>query len=300
MSRANEPSFLTKLADLFRAEGDAATADALVARCESTSARSISDEDRERVLALQRKGIRLDSQGAHEEAEGCFSGALLLIEGALGPEHIDIIDHLNDLARCRFNDGDYEAALKDYRRLLHITERVYGPDDTLVRIARQCVARCQKGLRDAIGAWRLQTQMDSMLQHARGVRSVGANNDLDRVRDIARRLMARGRHAASVRLYERWIGLRLHEAPADDDIALLDIRDYAMALRSAGKLARAASVLQQVVAMRNRRSAWDDDKTELLRAMSDWQLCLVELGETRSATETARLADSIANETRFT
>lgn len=296
MSGANEHPFLAKLADLFRADGDTATADALVARYESTSARSISREDRHRVVAMQRKGIELDNQGAHAEAEGWFSGALKFIEDALGPEHAGIIDHLNDLARCRLNGGDYEAALDDYSRLLRITERTYGPDDRLVDMARQCVRRCQKGLRDTTGAWRLQVQIDLMLQHARGSRAVDASKEQDRLRNIAGRLMTRGRHAWAVLLYERWISQRLRNAPPDDDLALIDIRDYAMALRSAGELARAASALQQVVAMRNRRSAWDNDQTEFLRALSDWQSCLLALGQVRSATETARLADSIASD----
>lgn len=295
MTAANEPTFLVKLADLFRAEGDTATAEALVARCESTTARSISDADRDRVLSLQRKGIRLDNMGAHEEAEGCFAVALQLMEDALGPEHVDIIDHLNDLARCRFNGGDYEAALTHYSRLARATEHTFGPDDARVKIARYYVVRCRKGLRDAIGVWRLQSQMDSMLQQARGIRLVDASNHQDRLRDVARRLMTRGRHSRAVRLFERWIELRLRDAPPDDDLALLDIWDYAMALRRTGRLDRAAWALQQVVAMRNRRSSWDDDSIELLRAMADWQSCLEELGELRSATETAKLADSIAS-----
>lgn len=298
MSHANEPSFLAKLADLFRTEGDTATADALVTRCASTSARSISDEDHHRILALQRKGIQLDNQGAHAEAEGWFSGALVLIEYAFGPEHVAIIDHLNDLARCRLSGGDYDAALNDYSRLLRITKRAYGPDDMLVKIARECVERCRKGLRDTTGAWRLQAQMDLMLQHASGSRAVDAKKEQDSLRNVAGRLLTRGRHAWAVRLYERWIGQRLRDAPPDpdDDLALLDIRDYAMALRRAGELARAASVLQMAVAMRNRRSAWDSDRTEFLRDLSDWQSCLLALGQVRSATETARLADSIAAE----
>lgn len=203
MSGANEPSFLAKLADLFRAKGDAATADALVAGCDTASVRCISDGDLDRVLALQRKGIRLDNQGAHDEATIYFASALVLVEDALGPEHAGIIEHLNDLARCRFNGGDYEAALKDYSRLLRVTERTYGADEPLVTIARHCVERCHKGLRDAIGAWRLQLQMDSMLQQARHSRLVDAGNGQDGLLDVARRLLARGRSTWAVRLYER-------------------------------------------------------------------------------------------------
>ncbi len=296
MSQANQPDFLTALAKLFRAEGDAVTADALMARCKATTRRSISTEDRDRVLTLQQKGLYLDGRGAHDEAQHCFSQALQLMEDAFGPEHGNVIEHLNDLARCRFNAGNFEDSLMDYKRLLRLTERIHGPDDALVKVARHCVERSHKGLGEAIGAWRLQAQMNSMLQQARGIRLVNASNDQDRLRDVARRLMARGRLSWAVRLYERWIGLRFSDATHDDDLALIDIREYALVLRHAGEHARAAKVLQQLVTMRNRRSAWDSDNTELLHDLSEWQSCLRESGQIRSATETAKLADCIANE----
>jgi tetratricopeptide (TPR) repeat protein len=216
-----------------------------------------------------------------------------LIEDAFGTEHGNVIEHLNDLARCRFNAGNFENALDDYTRLLRLTARFHGSDDGLVDIARHCVERCRKGLSQTIGAWRLQIQMDSMLQQARGIRLVEASHDQDRLRDIARRLMARGRLSSAVRLYEHWIGLRLRDAPPDGDLALVDIREYALVLRRAGELARAAKVLQQVVTMRNRRSAYDGDNTALLNDLSEWQACLSESGQIRSATDTARLVESI-------
>lgn len=286
MPHSNQHSFLAKLADLFRAEGDTATADALVASCESTSTRSISDEDHHRILALQRKGVQLDNQGAHADAEGWFSGALLLIEHAFGSEHVAIIDHLNDLARCRLSGGDYEAALNDYRRLLRITERAYGPDDMLVKIARGCVERCRKGLRDTTGAWRLQAQMDLMLQHARGSRAVDASKDQDRLRNVAGRLLTRGRHAWAVRLYERWIGQRLRDAPPDDDL------DHALALWNCGELDGACRVLAALVQVQQQSAT---DVPGMRQALSDWGACLAAQGQRRSARETAVLATAVGH-----
>ncbi len=60
MPTPSQSDFLIKLAELFRAEGDAVTADALMARYESTSSRSICTADHDRVLAWQRKGRRLE------------------------------------------------------------------------------------------------------------------------------------------------------------------------------------------------------------------------------------------------
>jgi len=297
MSQTNDTRILATLVKLFNAEGDTVTANALVARCKSTSTRSISAKDRQRVLALQRKGIELDNQGAHAEAEGWFSGALLFVEDALGPEHAGIIDHLNDLAGCRLSGGNYEAALHDYSRLLRITECTYGPDDKLVEITRQYVQRCREGLRAAIGARRLQRQMDLMLQCAKDERAGATSEYRERLHDVAGRLMARRRYAWAVRLYENSNVLNLRNAQPDHHHALLDVRAYAAALRGVGQLALAASMLQQVLTMCNRRGDWasKNDEDDLLLVLSDWQSCLLELGQVRSATETARLADYISN-----
>lgn len=110
MPTPSQSDLLNKLAELFRADDDAVTADALTARNESTFGRSICTADHDRVLAWQRKGRRLDGRGAHEEAEAYFSRALQLMEEAFGLEHGNVIEHLNDLARCRFNAGDFEKA----------------------------------------------------------------------------------------------------------------------------------------------------------------------------------------------
>jgi tetratricopeptide (TPR) repeat protein len=164
MPRANESAFLTQLANLFRAQGDTATANALVCRHKSTRARSISDDDHRRVLGLQRKGRLLDNRGAHEESMGWFSGALMLIEDALGPNHAGIIEHLDDVARCRFNDGDYESALPHYLRLLRLVEFAYGNEDELASTVRYRIQDCWNGKRTGDGVRRLQVQMSVMLR----------------------------------------------------------------------------------------------------------------------------------------
>jgi tetratricopeptide (TPR) repeat protein len=295
MNNPTNSPVLAKLADIFRQEGDTVTADALDRQLQSTTTRELTDEQTDRIEDLRRRGNRLDSQGRHDHAELLLAEVLRIAEGALGPEHEDIARHLNDLARCRFNNGDFEAALEDYSRLLRIAERDYAPDDERVSATAYQVRRCHQELRLAIGSMRFQGQVDRMLQHARDMRSIDKASVQERTREVAHRLLARGRVAASTCLYERWITLRLEGARPDDAIALLDIRDYAMALRSAGECRRAASVLQKILAIRNRTSCRIDDSAELLRALSDWQACLAELGATRSAAETAALADSIAN-----
>jgi tetratricopeptide (TPR) repeat protein len=298
MNIQNESSFLAKFACIFRDEGDAETADALDRQLQSTASRSLCERDGRRVRLLRRKAGRLDNLGAHEDAEPLLVDALRIVQDALGPEHIGIADDLNALARCRFNNGDYEAAVADYSRLARIVEQAYGSEEARTLIAKYSVERCRKGLSHAIGAMRLQSQMNWMLHQAQGMRAIETANQQERVRAVARRLMSRGRLAASSRWHERWITWRLSDAHPDDELAQIDCRDYAMALRGIGQLGRALSTFQQLVTLQNRRAALSGDKSGLLQALADWQACLAETGDMRSIRDTAALADSIANHNR--
>lgn len=294
MSYSSASPFLAKLAEIFRSEGDSVTADALDRQCQIDSTRPLTWDDIERVRSLRRKGLYLDGRGEHEEAEPLLAEALAIAEAAFGSDSFVIADHLNDLARCRFNGGDFDAALEDYVRLLRITEQTHGSEDELTATARNRLELCRKGRRDAIGAWRLQNQMTLMLQLSLERRTLDTFDRHERLRGLAQRLMARGRVAAAVRLYERWIGLRLKNADPDDELAMLDIRNYALALQRLGDLTRAASVHRTHIAIRHRRMAWVDDRAGLVLALRDWQACLEQMGDRRSAAETAALADAIA------
>ena len=294
MSYSSASPFLAKLAEIFRREGDSVTADALDRQCQVYSTRPLTEEDVDRVRSLRRKGLRLDGRGEHYEAEPLLAEALAIAEAVFGSDSFIIADHLNDLARCRFNGGDFDAALEDYVRLLRITEQTHGAEDELTAIARNRVELCRKGRRDAIGARRLQNQMTLMLKLSLERRALDIFDEHERLRNLAQRLMTRGRFAMAVRLYEQWIDRRLENADPDDELAMLDIRSYALALQQIGHLTRAAWVHKAHVAIRNRRMAWVDDRTGLLGALRDWQACLEQMGDHRSAAETAALVEAIA------
>jgi tetratricopeptide (TPR) repeat protein len=294
MSYSSASPFLAKLAEIFRSEGDSVTADALDRERQVNLTRPLTGDDIDRVRSLRRKGLHLESRGEHEKAEPLFAEALGIAEEVFGPNSFIISDHLNDLARCKFNDGDFARALGDYVRLLRITEQTHGPADQLTAIVRHQVENCRKGLRDAVGAWRLQNQMTLVLRLSRERRTLDTFDECERLRCLAQRLMTRGRVAASVRLYERWIDLRLNDAEPNDELVMLDIRTYALALQQLGDLNRAAAVHRSLIAMRHKRMAWVDDRAGLVLALRDWQACLEKMGDRRSAAGTGTLADAIA------
>jgi len=171
---------------------------------------------------------------------------------------------------------------------------MYGSEHALVATARTYMRHCQKGIRDIIGTLRLDSYMNVMLRQSQGRNLVEVAARADRMSEVGRRLAARGRRAAAIRLHEAAIALRLHHADADAETAFLDIQSYAMDLQDAGEPCKAAKVLNQLVAMRNRKSGWSDQGQDLRAALLDAAACLSAHGARRSAQEAAALADSIA------
>jgi tetratricopeptide (TPR) repeat protein len=294
MTRPNQSPFLARLAAAFRASGDSATADALVFRSSAASESGISDEDQREILALQRRGIRMDNAGAHEDAERLFERALALVESALGPDHAELSEPLNDLARSRFNGGHYEAALCDYRRLLRLMIRVREGDTVLVSITRQNIRESRQRRDASDAARRLHAQMNVMLRGTVGARNVNDPNYCNRMREIAVRLIARGRLKAGARVFERWTMLRVRKFTPESEADLTDLRDYAVALWNNGELEQAAQALKALVIIRNRCLALDGGShVGLQQALADWGSCLAAMGNRQSAAETAVLAESI-------
>lgn len=291
---ADESNFLARLAQIFREEGDSTTADALDQQLTDKQARELEETDSDRVQQLSEQAMRLENRGAHDRAEPLLVEALSIVEAALGPDHLDIAYHLKDLAHCKFNAGKFEEALRDYQRLLRLVEFQHEEGATLAALTRYMIGRCMKGAHDSLGVRRLQQYMDRMLFEARHRQTADQEERLQRMYALAQRLVQRGRHAAGIRLYDRWIELRLKDAHPDDEQALLDIRHFALGLLDARQPARAVGALRGVVLARNRRLAWVDDRSGLLQALRDWQAGLVAMGDQRSAREAAERADALA------
>src|SRR4029453_730245 len=76
---------------------------------------------------------RYNTQGRYAEAEPRYQRALAIREKALGPEHPDVAQSLNNLASLYQTQGRYTEAEPLYQRVLASRERVLGAEhpDTL-------------------------------------------------------------------------------------------------------------------------------------------------------------------------
>jgi tetratricopeptide (TPR) repeat protein len=294
MNEQQTSRLLAQWAAIFREEGDTETADAIDLQLENAARATLSEEDGDRLRRVLAHARKREGNGEYADAIDSYAEALRIVEGTFGACHPETFEHLSDVARCRFNSGHYDAALEDYGRLLRLVEDMYGSEHALVATAKHYMRYCQRGIRDIIGTLRLDAYMNGMLRHSQGRRFVVVAARADRMREIGRRLAARGRRAAAIRLHDAAIALRLRHADPDAETAYLEIHGYAMDLKDAGEPGKAARVLNQLVAMRNRKSGWSDQGQDLRAVLLDSAACLSAHGDRRSAQEAEALAESIA------
>jgi tetratricopeptide (TPR) repeat protein len=294
MNEQQTSRLLAQWAVIFREEGDTETADAIDLQLEKAASRTLSEEDADWLRRVLARARSFERKGEYADAVDSHAEALRVVEEAFGACHPETFEHLSGVARCRFNAGHYDTALEDYGRLLRLVEDMYGSEHALVATARHYMGYCRRGIRDMIGTLRLDAYMSTMLRHSQGTHLIEGAARADRMRKMGRRLAARGRRAAAIRLHDAAIALRLRHAAPDAETAFLDIHGYAMDLKDAGEPGKAANVLNQLVAARNRKSAWSEQAQGLRAVLLDSAACLSAHGDRRSAEEAAALAASIA------
>lgn len=239
--------------------------------------------------SMRLQALRLERLGAYGRAEALMSQVLAMTEASLGAEHPELAHALNDLARCRFNGGLLAAALADYERLLRLLGS--AADDPRIGIVRHQIRRCRSDLRQRDVSAGLQARMALMVRQACSQRAVGETETQQRLRHVARRLLARGRVDAAARLLQCWLDQVLEAYQPISEEALTDFRDHAIALWTGGRPLAAATVLRAVVVVRQRRQP--GDPATLASALRDWGQCLAAAGQPRSARETLALADGL-------
>ncbi len=83
-------------------------------------------------------------QGKYAEAEPLYRRALAIDEKALGPEHPDVGQSLNNLAEGYHSQGRYAEAEPLYKRALAIFEKALGPEHP--DVATACTWACKTAL----------------------------------------------------------------------------------------------------------------------------------------------------------
>jgi tetratricopeptide (TPR) repeat protein len=92
--------------------------------------RHATEQDRALAEAhkLFNESVSLRDQGKYAEAIQLAERALAIWEKALGPEHPNVANSLNNLALVHYNKGDYAKAEPLYQRALAIWEKALGSE----------------------------------------------------------------------------------------------------------------------------------------------------------------------------
>lgn len=239
------------------------------------------------VRQLQVQADRLCEVGAHWRAEPLLAQALAIVVEGLGQSHPGIAVHLDRLARCRMQAGHLAAALADFQRLSALMDCTAVTVDPQLADTPQFIAQCTEALRVRDATAKLQQVLTPMLTQARSQRTVGESRDQERVRLVARRLIARGRLSLGARLLEDWLHMIARGGQLIEADAVADIRDHALALWSIGETASAGRVLGALAKACHPVAAL---QPALMQILEDWASCLAAQGLHVSARETAALA----------
>lgn len=239
------------------------------------------------VRQLQLQADRLCALGAHWRAEPLLAQALAIVVDGLGQSHPGIAVHLDRLARCRMQAGHLAAALADFQRLSALIDCTAVTVDPQLADTPQFIAQCTEALRVRDATAKLQQVLTPMLTQARSQRTVGESRDQERVRLVARRLIARGRLSLGARLLEDWLHMIARGGQLIEADAVVDIRDHALALWSIGETASAGRVLGALAKACHPAAAL---QPVLMQILEDWASCLAAQGLHLSARETAALA----------
>ena len=92
--------------------------------------RAATEKDRvlQEARNLHMESQRLSRAGKYDESRPAAERALELREKALGPEHPDVAQSLNNLANLYYYKGDYAKAEPLHKRALDIREKALGPE----------------------------------------------------------------------------------------------------------------------------------------------------------------------------
>ena len=117
------------LAALYRNLGDSAKAELLIKRATAIREQKTKtvEGDLDEAKAFNRQVLKLHNQGRYEDAIPIAEKVLAIREKALGPEHIDVAQGLNNLAELYRSTGDYSKAEPLFKRALAIDKKALGP-----------------------------------------------------------------------------------------------------------------------------------------------------------------------------
>lgn len=156
-----------------------------------------------RIAEINNDVVALYGAGRYAEAKARAAEALALAEQALGPEHPDTADSLNNLAALLQTLGDLPAARPIYERSLAIYGKTLAPNHPDTATALNNLALLLQAMGDLPAARSIYERALAIYEQALGPNHPGTARGLD---NLAALLQALGETATARERFERaWV-----------------------------------------------------------------------------------------------
>jgi tetratricopeptide (TPR) repeat protein len=198
---------------------------------------------------LDASGVYLYYRMQYAEAEPLLRRALVIREQALGPEHADTADSLNNLAWLCRNQGRYAEAEPLYRRALAIREKALGPDHHHTASSLNTLAWLYHNQGRYAEAEPLYRRALAIREKALGPDHSYTANSLYY---LARLYHDQGHYSHAESFYRRALVIYEEAAGPDDPYTARGLNDLAALYYEQGRLTEAEPLFRRALAIREK------------------------------------------------
>jgi tetratricopeptide (TPR) repeat protein len=284
-------SYIEKITQIFREEGDVETANALEQQVAVHLPREMTEAESALYKVNKSNARKAIGFGDFERAVEFQMVALGLTQKAFGSYQMKTLKEICELGECHFRNGAYTNALDLYHQALRFSSKEFGELNPFVKRVKKNIRQCADAVRRANSLKNLEKHMNSLFRDALPESSVR----IDRMEAIGEKLVSRGKHIRALKVYKALISISLEMSHIEDEKIIKNVMKCAEFLVSYGDLSEAETAYKSVVKLINRQNQMGDKNAMLKIAIYDWAKCLFLLAQSRSAIGSQELAIKISN-----
>ncbi|NIP13689.1 MAG: TonB family protein, partial [Pseudomonas stutzeri] len=188
------------------------------------------------------------NQGRYAEAEPLYQRALAIRENALGPDHSDVAQSLNNLAALYHAQGHYAEAEPLYQRALAIVEKALGPEHPHVATSLNNLAELYRAQGRYAEAEPLYQRALAIREKALGPEHPDVATSLNNLAELYR-AQGQGRYAEAEPLYQRALAIWEKALGPDHPDVATSLNNLAVLYHAQGRYAEAEPLYQRALAI---------------------------------------------------
>jgi tetratricopeptide (TPR) repeat protein len=222
------------------------------------TALAATNEDEQRVKALNVEFVKLYNAGKYQEAEAKGKEALALAEKLLGPNNVNTGTSLNNLALLYWVQGRFADAESLYKRALAIIEKAQGPDHPSTATSLNNLAALYR----AQGRY---AEAEPLYKRALAIREKALGPDhpdtAGSLNNLALLYWVQGRFAEAELLMKRALAIIETVLGPDHPATASSLNNLAELYRNQGRYAEAEPLYERAMSINNRALGPDHPDT---------------------------------------